>query len=138
MISVYILWIDWWTLKKWKTAKAQNYVLSAYYSLPPGSFFPSRFLNMCKPRTTFYVPRDAGPPRVALYGSGPKHLPSRLGMIDEGWLASIQSEVFSQVKFIIFQGCPTNQASFLPGYSAPYNNVTNITLLLKFKVKSFS
>ena len=93
---------------------------------------------MCKPTTTFYALRDAGPPRVAFYGRGPAHLPSQLGMIDEGWLGSIQSEVFSQVKFIIFQGCPTNQSSFLPGYSAPYNNVTNITLLLKFKVKSFS
>ena len=76
---------------------------------------------------------------MAFYGSGPAHLPSRLGMIDEGWLGSIQSEIFLQMKFIIFQGCPTKQASFLPGHSAQYNNVTNITLLLKLNLfhKSF-
>ena len=60
-------------------------------------------------------------------------------MVDEGWLGSVQSEIFLQMKFIIFQGCPTKQASFLPGHSAPYNNVTNITLLLKLNLfhKSF-
>ena len=60
-------------------------------------------------------------------------------MVDEGWLGSVQSEIFLEMKFIVFQGCPTKQASFLPGHSAPYNNVTNITLLLKLNLfhKSF-
>ena len=36
-------------------------------------------------------------------------------MVNAGWLGSMQSEIFLQMKFIIFQGCPIKQAVFLPG-----------------------
>ena len=68
--------------------------------------------------------------RVAFYASGPAHLPSLLGMIDEDWLGSIRPEIFLQMKFITFQGCPTKQASFLPGHSAPYNQLLQQPVLL--------
>ena len=62
MISVYFLWFDHWTLKEWSTAKVQNHFVSAYCPRKLWHtycchiyFFPARFLNMCKPRTTFYL-----------------------------------------------------------------------------------
>ena len=44
-------------------------------------FFPARFLNMCKPRTPFYVLWRSGPTGLAFYGSGPVGLPNWLGMV---------------------------------------------------------
>ena len=49
------------------------------------------------------------------YGSGLATLPSWLGMVNADWLGSIRSEIFLQIKFIIFQSCPIKQAVFLPG-----------------------
>ena len=65
-------------------------------------FFPPRFLNMCKPWTTFYLLWRTGPPWFAFYGSG----------LALGWLSSMRSEIFLRMKSIIFQGCPTKQATF--------------------------
>ena len=76
-----------------------------------------RFLNMCKPRTGWR------PPRFRFYGSGLASLPSWLGMVNAGWLGYIRSEIFLQMKFIIFQGCPSKKAVLLPGSPAPYNHL---------------
>ena len=40
-----------------------------------------------------------------------------------GWLRSMQSETFSQIKFIIFQGCLTKQVAFLLGQHAQYDQL---------------
>ena len=40
------------------------------------------------------------------------------------------SEIFFQMKFIIFQGCPTKQAAFLPEHPAPYYQLLIQSLLL--------
>ena len=77
-------------------------------------FFSLRFLNMCGPRTTFYLLRWAGTSGLASYGSGPGCLLSWLWMVNAGLLGFIQSEIFLQMKFIIFQGCSMKQAEFLP------------------------
>ena len=71
-----------------------------------GYFFCGEFLNVCMPRTTYplWLP---GPPGLALYGSRLACLPSWLRMLNVGWLCSMQSDHFLQMKFIIFQGCPT-------------------------------
>ena len=53
-----------------------------------------------------------------------------VGMVNSGWLGSIWSEIFSQMKFIIFQGCPIKQAVFLPGQPASYNQLLIQSLLL--------
>ena len=36
-----------------------------------------------------------------------------LGMVNAGWLGSMQSQIFLQMKFIIFQNCPIKQTAFL-------------------------
>ena len=41
--------------------------------------------------------------------------------VNAGWFGSMQSEIFCEMKFIIFQGCFTKQAAFLFGQLAPYN-----------------
>ena len=89
--------------------------------LLPITFFSARFLNMCKPRTTPYLMWQVSPPGLAFYGSGPAHLSSSLGMMSAGCFASLPSEMFLQIKLISFQGCPTKQAAFLHGQSAPHN-----------------
>ena len=83
------------------------------------TFFSTRFLNMYMPRTTFYLLWWAYPPGLAFHGSGLACLPSWLGMVNVGWLCSMRSEIFLQMKFIIFQGCPTKQVAFLPGQLSP-------------------
>ena len=80
--------------------------------------FSGKFLNVCKPRTTTYPLWQPGPPGLAFYGSGLACLPSWLGMVNEGWLCSMRSEIFLQMKFIIFEGCPTKL-----GQPAPYNQL---------------
>ena len=72
-------------------------------------------LNMYKPRTSFFLLWRAGPPGLAFYESGIVCLSRWLGMVNAGWLSSIQSEIFLQIKFIIFQGCPMKWAAFFLG-----------------------
>ena len=74
------------------------------------------FLNTCKPRSGWHSAQ------LGFYGSGLASLPSWLGMVNTGWLSSIRSEIFLQMKFIIFQRCPIRQAVFLPGQPAPCNH----------------
>ena len=54
-----------------------------------------------------------GPHGLAFYGSGLVCLPSWLGMVNVGWLCSMLSEFFLQIKFITFQGCPTKLPFYL-------------------------
>ena len=100
MIAVYFLWFDYWTVKEWKTAKVHNHSVAAYQLFTQMTglifdmftaamfFFSEKFLNVCKPRTTypFWQP---GPPGLAFYGSGLACLPSWLGMVNTGWLRSM-------------------------------------------------
>ena len=74
--------------------------------------------------------RRAGPPGLAFYGSELVCLPSRLRMVNAGWPISMQSEIFLQMKFIIFQGCPIKQAAFIHGQLTPYNQLLIQSLLL--------
>ena len=85
---------------------------------------------MCKPRTTFYLLWQAGLPGLAFYESWLACLLSCLWMVNRGLLGSIWSEIFLQIKFIIFQGCPTKKAAFLPWQPAPYNHPLNQPILL--------
>ena len=39
-------------------------------------------------------------------------LPSWLGLMNAGWLGSIRSEIFLQIKFIIFKAVPSNRLPF--------------------------
>ena len=144
MISVFFLWFDYWTLKEWKAAKVQNLYVSGYslFTLMSGPlrfchvycrhvyFFSARFRKMCKLRTTFYLLWQAGPSGLAYYGIGPARLPNWLGMMNARWLDSTWSEIFLQIKFIIFQGCPTKQATFISGQPAPYNQLFIRSVLL--------
>ena len=109
-----------------RNEKLQNYIIILSHHtdylhlhltclLLPCLFFSLRFLNMWKPRTTFYLLWWANPSGLAFCGCGPACLLSWLGMVKVGWLGSMQSEPFLQMKFIIFQGCSTKQAVFLPG-----------------------
>ena len=86
---------------------------------------------------SFYCLWRAGSPGSAFYGSGVVCLPSWLGMVNGGWLISMWSEIFLQMKFIIFQGCPTKQAAFLSWQPAPYNQLL-IQPLLHFCIKCWS
>ena len=81
-------------------------------------FFSGKFLNMYKSRTTTYSLWQPGPPGLAFYGSGLACLTSWLGMVNVGWLCSMRSEIFLQMKFIIFKSCQTK-----PGQPAPYNQL---------------
>ena len=76
-------------------------------------FFSGEFLNVCKPRTTTNPIWQPGPPGLAFYGSGLVCLPSWLGVTNAGWLCSMRSEIFLQMKFIIFQGYPTKLPFYL-------------------------
>ena len=134
MPAGYFLSFDYWPLKEWKTTKVQNHSVSAYclhkllvylnfdmFTVAMVIFFSVIFLNICKPRTTFYLLLGACQSGLAFYGKGPAHLPSWLGMMNTGWLSSMRSEVPLQMKFIIFQGCPTKRGASLLGQPAAYN-----------------
>ena len=42
-------------------------------------------------------------------------------MIGAGWFGSMLSEMFLQMKLVIFHGCPTIQAAFLHGHPTPHS-----------------
>ena len=67
---------------------------------------------------------------MAFYGSGLACLISWLEMVNAGWLDSMRSEILFEIKFIIFQGCPTKHAAFLPWQPAPCNQLLIQPLLL--------
>ena len=54
-------------------------------------------------------------PGLAFYGSGLACLLSWLGMANEGWLGSMRSKIFLQMKFIIFKAAPPNRPPFYLG-----------------------
>ena len=47
-----------------------------------------------------------------------------------GWFGSMESDIFLQIKFIIFSGYPTKQTAFLPWEPASYNQLLSQPLLL--------
>ena len=96
-------------------------------------FFSVRFLNMCKPRTTFYVLWRSFSSGLVFYGSGLAGLPSWLRMVNSGWLGSTWLEIFLQMKFVIFQGSPTKKPAFFLWWPTPYNQFL-IQPLLHFSV----
>ena len=52
-------------------------------------------------------------PGLVFYECGLACLPSWLGIVNVGWLCSMRLEIFLQMKFIIFQGCPTKLPFYL-------------------------
>ena len=68
-------------------------------------FFSEKFLNVCKPAQ----------PGLLLVWKWHAYQADWREMVIVGWLRSMQSEIFLQMKFIIFQGVPTKQAAFLLG-----------------------
>ena len=98
-------------------------------------FSSATFLNMCKPRTGWPTSTD-------ILWSGLACLPSWLGMINTGWLGSIRSEIFLQMKFVIFKAAPLNRLLFYLGtacfmYSAPYSATFTCSRML-FCMKCWS
>ena len=69
--------------------------------------------NVCKPRTTTFPLWQPSSPELTFYGSELANLPSRLGIVNADWLCSMRSEIFLQMKSIIFQGCLTKLAFYL-------------------------
>ena len=67
---------------------------------------------MCKPRAGWPISTESSWIGLAC-------LPSWLGMMNTGWLVSIRSELFLQMKIIILEA--VKQAAFLPGQPAPCN-----------------
>ena len=104
---------DWWTF--WRV-----YCCHAY-------FFSAGFLNMCKPRTIFYLLWLAGPPGLVLYGTGLAHLPNWLGMVNSDWFGSMWSKVFFAKEIYHFS---IKQATILPGQFASHNQLLIEHLLL--------
>ena len=76
-------------------------------------FFGGKFLNECQLKTKTYPLWHPGPPGLAFYESGQACLPSWLGILNAGWLCSMWSKIFLQMKYIIFQGCPTKVTFYL-------------------------
>ena len=118
MISVYFLWFDYWTVKERKTFRRIvstelfcRSILAIYtndwsnawhvYCWYP-YFFSEKFLNVSKPTAT-----------TSPYGSGLACLPSWVGMVNAAWPCSMRAEFFLQMKFIVFQGCPSKLLFYL-------------------------
>ena len=123
--------IRWWTFKERKTAKTENDFVSAdelftqmicalkfWYVYCCHVFFSMKFLNVSKPRATFYLVWWAGPPGLGLYESG-------LGwwMVKTGCFHYLWSEIFLYMKFKIFPGRPTKRAACLPSLPVLYKQL---------------
>ena len=86
-------------------------------------FFSVRFLNMCKPTTSTHAGCLTC---IRIYGSELTHLPSWLTMVNAGWVSSMKWEIFSQMKFIIFQSCPTKEAALLFYLGSSFHTINSL------------
>ena len=83
--------------------------------LLPCLFFSVRFLNMCQPRTTFYLFWWAGPSGLSFYGSGPACLLSWLEMVNAGWLLLCYQKLPYKWNLSFFKAVPRNRLLFCLG-----------------------
>ena len=92
------------------------------------------FSEICKyvhiHRATFYLLSQAGPPGLAFNGSGPSRLPRWLGIMNVLWPGFMRSEIFLQMKFIIFKAVWPSRLSFYLGTPPPYNQLLIQPVLL--------
>ena len=79
-------------------------------------FLSVKFLNLCKPRATFYLLWRAGTLGLAFYGSGLACLQRWLGMVNAGWLGSMRPEIFLHMKFTIFKAASPSRLPFYLGH----------------------
>ena len=85
-------------------------------------FSSGKFVNVCKSRTSTYPLWRPGPPGLAFYGSWLACLPSWLEIRNADWLCSMRSEIFLQLKFIIFKTAPPNLGSLLQIISSLFSH----------------
>ena len=109
-----------WLLKKYKMILSQhsNYLqkwLVHFNSdmFTAAMFLSARFLDMWKPRTTFYFLWRAIPPGLVFM-----EVDQHSYQAGWGWWMQAGSvpwdQIFSSMIFIMFQGCPTRQTAYLP------------------------
>ena len=67
---------------------------------------------MCKPRKTFYLLCQDGPPALAFYGSGQACLLSWLGMVNSGCVSSMRSEFSCKWNLSFFKAVPPISSLF--------------------------
>ena len=138
ILGFFFYWFYIKKLQKYRTISSQhtNYLhkwliyLNLTCLLRLCLLFSVRFLSMCQPRTTLYLLWWAGQSGLPFYGSRLVCLLSYVGIVNAGWLSSMESNTCLQMKFIIFQGCSTKQAAFLPGQFSPRNQVLIQPLLV--------
>ena len=106
-ISVYFLWIDYWILKEWKTAKVQNHCLSILFTK-----MIARYLNICKLRISWLTSIDI----LWLWASKVTDLAGD-GECKLAWFHPIWN--FLANKIYHFSRLSIKQADFLPGNPAP-------------------
>ena len=101
MISVYLLWFDYWTLRNEKLQKYRIILLQHTSCLHKWLvlslicllllFFSGKFLNVCKPRTTLYPLWQPGPTGLTFYGS-------ELTCLQAGWDGDCRLVLFHVIK----------------------------------------
>ena len=125
------LWFDFWTLRDEKLQKYRivlsqhtNYLHKWLVHLNFDTFTAAMFIffffsEISKyvhiHRTTFYLLSQAGPPGLAFNGSGPSRLPRWLEIMNVLWPGSMRSEIFLQMKFIIFKAVWPSRLPFYLG-----------------------
>ena len=125
MISVYLLWFDYWTLRNEKLQKYRIILLQHTSCLHKWLvlslicllllFFSGKFLNVCKPRTTLYPLWQPGPTGLAFYGS-------ELTCLQAGWDGDCRLVLFHVIKkfsckwnLSFFMAVPPNRLPFYLG-----------------------
>ena len=125
ILEFFFYWFYIKKLQKYRTIPSQhtNYLhkwliyLNLTCLLRSCLFFSTRFLSICQPRTTLYLLWLAGPSGLPFYGSGLVCLLSCVGIVNAGWLSSIRSNIFLQMKF--FKAVPPNRLPFFSGQLSP-------------------
>ena len=92
-------------------------------------FFSARFLNMYKPRTTFYISFEGLPTWIGILWKCASMITQLAGIECRlAWFHAIRNLLANKIYH--FPGCPIKQASFLPGQPTPCNQLLIWPLLL--------
>ena len=87
-------------------------------------FFFARFLNMCRPRTKFYLLWRAGPPGLTFYGGQPACLPNWLRMMYRlAWFHAIRNFLANEIYHF---SRLSHQTGYLFTFYSPLNIINSL------------
>ena len=87
-------------------------MLTIYTMIGPLLIFFSEISKYVQAKSNILSPLTGWPTWIGILWKGLTCLPRWFVLANTGWVGSLRSDIFLQIRFIIFQDCHTKQAAF--------------------------